>query len=201
MKSSIVLTGLSGSGKTSVGMALSELLSCQFLDTDSLIESRHKQSVSSIFASKGEQFFRDAETEVLEQLVAGAFSEYTAPLVISTGGGIVIREQNRRLLKALGKVIFLSAPIQLLSLRLSNDMTRPLLSNAHPDAQDDKIKKTDESAAVANKLSALWLERKTAYLEADLTVETSDFSPAEVAKTISSLLEIKPPICKIQSEC
>lgn len=199
MKPSIILTGLSGSGKSSVGKALSEVLQCPFIDTDIIIEQQYGQSVTEIFQLRGEPFFRDAETETLHKLTGEAKSKPDFQAVISTGGGLILREENRKLIKQLGKVVFLSASIEQLSSRLANDITRPLLSTAE-NQEDDKIKKKSSQALQA-KLSNLWKERKDAYLQADITIETGDQSPVEVAKKICSLLDFNPPICKIQSEC
>ena len=120
MKDSIVLTGLSGSGKTSVGKALSEKLGWSFIDTDLMIEAECGSSVDEIFARQGELFFRELETQVLEKL-ASEMAGGATHRIISTGGGVVISPRNRQLLKSLGNVLFLTAPVQVLATRLSGD--------------------------------------------------------------------------------
>jgi shikimate kinase len=101
----LVLIGYRGSGKTSVGKNLAKILGLDYLDTDIAIQEKSGRSVKEIFADHGEAAFRDMETEILEELVS---HQGTAqPTVIATGGGMVMREHNRRLLKQLGTVIWL----------------------------------------------------------------------------------------------
>ncbi len=191
MTVSIVLTGLSGSGKTSVGQALAERLGCTFVDTDSLIEADFGSPIAEIFSDKGEPFFRDLETKVLEKLASEA-SETTGKerdSVVSTGGGAVISAHNRRLLRQLGKVVYLTAPVKVLAARLSGDMTRPLLNS-----NDRQLSNDDRSTEMANlilKLENLLNARKDAYMEADLTVETEAEAAHDIADKILSLLNLE----------
>lgn len=121
-KHNIVLIGFMGSGKTSVGRCLADLLTYQFRDTDQLIERKLSDTISHVFAVQGEEFFRTKETELLEELVTELNNT-----VLSTGGGLPIREQNSKLLKALGYVVFLKASKETTLVRLKGDTSRPLL--------------------------------------------------------------------------
>lgn len=117
----IVLIGLMGSGKTTLGKRLSELMSFSFVDTDALIESSLGQSIKQIFESQGETGFRKIESETLSKLTNSTSQ------VISTGGGIILSDENRHLLPQLGRVYWLNPSLEALTERLQNDTTRPLL--------------------------------------------------------------------------
>lgn len=123
----IVLVGYMGSGKTTIGIRLSYRMKQTLLDTDKEIEREQKRSISAIFSEDGEEAFRQMETEYLKKLV----SEKQAH-IISTGGGMVLREENRRLLKEIGTVIFLRATPETIWNRLKADTTRPLLQTEDP---------------------------------------------------------------------
>lgn len=127
----IILTGYMGSGKTTTGMELAKRLEFTFVDTDGLIENRQRRSISQIFAADGEAAFRDMETALLRQMI----DDGSERLVISTGGGMPVREENRRLLSALGTVVYLKAEPCTIYDRIKNDTTRPLLQCADPMAK------------------------------------------------------------------
>ncbi len=115
-----------GSGKSSVGRAAAKVLRFQFLDTDQLLVERAGQSISEIFANEGEESFRARETEILESLKA------QTRCVISTGGGAVLTERNRNLLRELGFTVWLTASEGALFERVSRATHRPLLQTANP---------------------------------------------------------------------
>ena len=98
----VSLIGLPGSGKSTVGRQLARRLGVAFIDSDQVIEQRLGCSIRLFFDREGEDAFRDIEEAVLDELTAG-----TAPAVLSTGGGAVLRRENRTLLKGSGLVIFL----------------------------------------------------------------------------------------------
>lgn len=104
-KQNIVLTGMPGSGKSTIGKALSEKLGKEFVDTDELIIKNEKMPISEIFARHGESYFRSAETEAIKE--ASAKSGF----VIATGGGAVLKKENVDYLKSNGKIFFLNRPI------------------------------------------------------------------------------------------
>jgi shikimate kinase len=124
----IILTGYMGSGKTSVGKNIAKLVRYTFVDTDEMIVEQQRRSISDIFATDGEQAFRDMETALLRRLI----DEGRAQLVISTGGGMPLRAENRQLLAALGRVVYLKASPGTIYNRIKGDTTRPLLQCRNP---------------------------------------------------------------------
>lgn len=127
MNKNIVLVGFMGSGKTSVGIKLAKVLSYQFLDTDAMIVEKSGLSITEIFDQQGEEAFRQMETDLLKEL-----NENLAGAIISTGGGMPMREENRELLKALGHVIFLYTTPEITLERVEDDTKRPLLDCENP---------------------------------------------------------------------
>ncbi len=123
----LILTGFMGSGKTSVGLKLSYRLRMMVEDTDKLIERREGRSISEIFAAQGEEYFRQLETALLAELAEQKFSR-----IYSVGGGTPVREENRKLLRKLGKVIYLRIRPETVYDRLKEDTTRPLLQCENP---------------------------------------------------------------------
>jgi shikimate kinase len=125
---SIVLIGFMGAGKSSTGRALARKTGLPRFDTDEIVAGRFGLSVTEIFVQFGEEKFRDAETEALRQL-----SE-TAPAIIVTGGGIVLRPENVEMLRKLGGVVSLEADEETLFGRISRRATRPLMQTDNPRA-------------------------------------------------------------------
>lgn len=121
----IVLVGPMGAGKTTVGQLVSKKLRLPFKDTDAEIEARTGADIPWIFDVEGEAGFRDRETQVLRDLLNGSAG------VIATGGGIVMREENRDLLKSVD-VIYLKASLEEQLRRTANDRKRPLLQTDDP---------------------------------------------------------------------
>lgn len=126
-KKHLVLVGMMGSGKSSVGRALSSRCGAPFLDTDAMIEGRARKTVSALFREWGEARFREIEREIL----AEALAEET-PGIISTGGGAVVTPENRAALRAHSHVVYLQAPAEVLFQRLKRDTSRPLLQQPNP---------------------------------------------------------------------
>lgn len=120
-KRNIVLIGFMGCGKSTVGKKLANALSYDFLDTDSLIEEIYGKTISRMFEEDGEAYFRNAETELLEKLEKEADG-----VVIATGGGMPMREENVAFMHKIGTVVFLEAKIETILERLQNDTGRPL---------------------------------------------------------------------------
>lgn len=123
----LVLIGFMGSGKTSVGLKLSYRLRMTVEDTDKLIERREGRSIREIFASQGEEYFRQLESALLAELTGQRYAR-----IYSVGGGTPVREENRRLLKKLGKVIYLRVKPETVYERLKGDTSRPLLQCEDP---------------------------------------------------------------------
>jgi len=125
----LILIGPMGAGKTSVGRALANRLERPFFDSDREIEERCGVDIPTIFEFEGEEGFRDRETRVIDELTQ------EADIVLATGGGAVIREENRRYLAERGHVILLSVELKEQIRRVSRDNKRPLLATADPEAR------------------------------------------------------------------
>lgn len=123
----ISLIGLPGSGKSTIGRHLARVWKLDFVDTDHVIEERLGCSIKVFFAEHGEAAFRDIESKVLLELL-----QHTTSSVLSTGGGAVLREQNRRALKAFSTVFYLQSLPEDIARRLRNDTTRPLMQGEDP---------------------------------------------------------------------
>lgn len=165
----IILTGFMGSGKTTVGRVISKKYGKTFIDTDAEIEKREGMSIPEIFESRGEKYFRDAESRVLKDI-----SESAANSVISTGGGAILKEDNRMSLRRCGKVYFLDASVSELTRRVGNASGRPALDTGGEESIEAKIKK-------------LKAERDLFYgLAADIVINTDGLSPDKVADVIMS---------------
>jgi shikimate kinase len=126
MNTNIVLIGFMGCGKSTIGRRLAGRLGYEFLDSDDLITARAGKSISEIFASEGEQRFRERETTELRELADAT------GLVLATGGGTIVREENRHLLRRFGIVIWLHADPEALFQRASRNRKRPLLEVENP---------------------------------------------------------------------
>ncbi|BCX88137.1 shikimate kinase [Methylomarinovum tepidoasis] len=124
--SNIYLVGPMGAGKTTVGRLLARELGKQFYDSDREIETRTGVDIPTIFEYEGEEGFRRRETEVLRDLVT------LSDIVLATGGGIILREENRRLLQDHGFVVYLYCPVEKQLERTARDTHRPLLRTSNP---------------------------------------------------------------------
>lgn len=159
-KRNIVLTGMSGAGKTTVGTLLAEKLGRELMDTDQMIIAREQRAFTEIFAADGEDYFRDVESEMIDLL---------APqngLIIATGGGVILRERNIDALKKNGIVIFLDRPVGRI-----------------PAADDRPLADTPE------KVAALHKKRYPAYCAACDVRVLNDGSAEDVSKKILSVLK------------
>ena len=165
MGSNIVLIGFMGSGKSTVGRILAEYLYWDFADLDSLIEASAGCAIKEIFARKGEAFFRDLETAQLRRMAS------LRKTVVATGGGAVIREENRILLKQAGTVVYLRARLETLRQRVAQDATRPLAQNPEH-------------------FAALLEARRRFYEEADIIVDTDACRVPEIVRRIAGMIEI-----------
>ena len=119
----LYLVGYRGSGKSSVGAIVAARLDRPFIDADTVLEADAGRTIRDIFASEGEAGFRDRETATLRKLAAGP------PAVIATGGGVILRAENRELLRMTGFVVWLTAPAEVLWDRISID---PLTAARRP---------------------------------------------------------------------
>ena len=124
----IILVGYMGCGKTTVGKSIVGLAKYTFADTDEMIVTQQGRSISEIFEKDGEDAFRAMETALLENMIA----DDSDRLVISTGGGMPVREENRPLLKRLGTVVYMRVTPNTVYERIKGDTTRPLLQCENP---------------------------------------------------------------------
>ena len=131
----IILIGFMGSGKSSIGKQLSKHLQYDYIDTDDLMVSTTGKSIATIFETEGEDRFRALETEMLEELAMSSKKGF----VLSTGGGIILSEQNRTILKSLGIVIWLNASADTLFERATRKSHRPLLDVEYPRRTFDQL--------------------------------------------------------------
>ncbi len=161
----IVLIGFMGCGKSTVGRDLHARLGYPLVDMDQMIEKRAGKSIAAIFADSGEQAFREMESQLLEEL-----GDPSAPRrIISTGGGVIGRASNRELLRQLGYVVWLHAPVHVILERTGKNRERPLLHTPDPAA------KVAELLAIREPLYA-----STAHLK----VDTAGLDSAELATGI-----------------
>ncbi|MGC1439679.1 MAG: shikimate kinase [Burkholderiaceae bacterium] len=126
MKCSLVLVGMPGSGKSTIGRRLAQRLDRPFVDADAELESRCGVSVATVFEIEGEDGFRERESRLLAELIE------QPELVVATGGGVVVTPVNRELMKRAATVVFLEATLGELWNRLRNDRKRPLLQSNDP---------------------------------------------------------------------
>jgi shikimate kinase len=176
----VYLVGLMGAGKTSVGKLLARRLGKTFYDCDLEIERATGVRVPVIFDIEGEPGFRAREQKILSELVQ------RSAVVLATGGGAVLSEQNRKLLKEHGTVVYLCASPQDLWRRTRHDRNRPLLQTADP----------------LTKLTELYKERDPLYREvADLVVDTGNQSVSALAHRLEQkLTQLGMPAQLRQSE-
>ncbi len=126
MKENIILIGLMGAGKSTIGRKLAALLDMQFYDSDRVIEERTGVDIATIFEIEGEEGFRDREEQVIAELCQ------EENIILATGGGSILRETNRNIMKQSGYVIYLCSTAELLYSRIRYDKTRPLMQTASP---------------------------------------------------------------------
>jgi shikimate kinase len=151
-RKSIVLVGIMGAGKSSVGRRLAARLGVPFVDADTEIEKAAGMSIPEIFATHGEPYFRAGETRVIARLLE------SGPQVLATGGGAFMNEDTRAAIRAKGISVWLRATLEVLSRRVKRRNDRPLLKNSDP----------------VETLRRLMDERYPVYAEADFTVESRD---------------------------
>ena len=172
---SIVLIGMMGAGKSSVGRCLQRRTGLARVDIDETVSTEFGMPIAEIFRTRGEERFRDAETEALRKLAPARST------IVVTGGGIVLRPENVDLLKKLGTIVWLTADEATLFQRASRRNDRPLLQKENPQAV----------------FSELYKQRQPLYAAAaDFEIDTSAKTHDEVAEEILSKLEKAPALEK-----
>lgn len=160
----IILIGFMGAGKTTVGKTMARSLGYMFFDTDQLIEEKTGMKISRIFAEMGEEKFRSLETEIL-----GDNWTERENWILSVGGGLPLREENRTLLKSIGTVVYLRVRPDTVLNRLKGDTSRPLLAG-------DRVKERVEE---------LMAYRSPLYEKAaDFAVNADGKRPRDIAQEI-----------------
>jgi len=163
----IIFVGLMGSGKTTIGKQVSKALGMEFFDTDHAVEVKTGVNIATIFELEGEEGFRLREHNLLVDLMDNQKK------VIATGGGIVLKGENRKLLRQLGAVVYLRSNINDLILRLKNDKTRPLIQNVNLD----------------EKFNELFKARDPLYIEvADYIIDTKNKKVSDIKNEVLELL-------------
>lgn len=163
----IILTGMMGAGKSTVGSVLSRKLKLGFIDLDTLIEKNRKMTIPEIFKTFGEAAFREMEFDTINSFQTGQ------KLIISTGGGIVENKKNIEKLRQTGRIYYLEASVNTLYGRIKDDTKRPLLMTKDP-------KKTLEE--ILNK-------RRAKYECADFKINTENKTAKEITDEIAEIYE------------
>jgi shikimate kinase len=158
----LILTGFMGTGKTEVSRELARLLTMKLIDIDTEIEKSAKMSINQIFEQFGEQKFREMETEMIEKVSC------EKNVIISTGGGAVLKQENMDALKKTGRVICLMATPETILQRTSGTSERPLLQVEKP----------------LEKINELFNLRKPFYEKADMMIDTENKTPLQIAEEI-----------------
>ena len=165
---SLVLVGLMGAGKSTVGRRLAQTLQLPFRDADHEIEAAAGMSIPDIFSVHGEEYFRDGEKRVIARLLQ------EGPMVLATGGGAFMNEETRRRIAEQGISIWLRADLDVLMRRVRKRTTRPLLQNSDPEGTMRRLMET----------------RHPVYATADLTIDSHetphDRVVADIVKTLSA---------------
>src|SRR3954447_17221422 len=163
----VVLVGLMGVGKSTVGRRLAKRLGLPFVDSDSAIEDAAGYSPAEIFERYGEQDFRDGERRLVARLIEGEIR------VIATGGGAYVDPRTRQLLNERAITVWLDAPVDILAERTARRDTRPLLKNGDPKGTLEKLSD----------------ERRPSYQEAHIHVKSGDGAHKDVVEAIVQRLE------------
>lgn len=158
----LILVGLMGAGKTSIGRLVATHLGIPFIDADAEIERVSRMTISELFTAYGEEEFRSLETRVIKRLLKGG------PRVVSTGGGAFVNDRTRWHIKRKGLSVWLKADLDVLWERVNKRDTRPLLKTGDPKAT----------------LEGLMNARYPIYAEADLTVLSRDVHKDVIAKEV-----------------
>lgn len=166
MLKNIVLAGFMGTGKSEVARELSRICGMKLIDIDREIEASQEKSISEIFALQGEDQFRQIETAVIRQYAS------EQGVIISTGGGAVLKEENLRALQEHGMIFCLTASPETIMLRTAGNTDRPLLQS------DDRLAR----------ISELLKERQPYYEKAGIMINTEGKTPFEIAEEIAGKL-------------
>jgi shikimate kinase len=163
---SVVLVGMMGAGKSSIGRRLAGRLGIGFVDADNEIEAAHRMAIPDIFSTYGEAYFRSGEARVIARLLEGG------PQVLATGGGAFMHADTRTAIRTHGVSIWLKAEFDVLMRRIKRRQDRPLLKTEDP----------------GETLRALMTERYPVYGEADITVQSREVPHEKIVDEIVEAL-------------
>jgi shikimate kinase len=169
MPFNIFLTGFMGAGKTSVGKQLASLIGVCCYDTDEIIAAASGMSISELFSTKGELFFRNMESELLKLLG----EKPPGSCIVSTGGGAVLRQENISAMRKNGVIVLLQVTAEEIGRRINGNKNRPLLMTADP----------------LKSLKELLEKRKLFYSKSDLVTETSGLTISETVNKVIKAVE------------
>jgi len=164
----VVLIGFMATGKSTIGPLLAERLGYAFIDTDAMVEEKLGMKISKIFKDLGEKYFRDAEHHALRKALG------MEKVVISTGGGVILLEGNRKLLKEKAFVVSLTCEPQTIFKRIQGDESRPLLR------ADDPLKE----------IKRIMAERHEYYEECDIKISTEEWTTQECCEKIMTCIKM-----------
>lgn len=163
----IILVGFMGSGKTTIAMKLSHMLNMRYISTDDLIEKREKRTINEIFTKDGEEYFRSVECEILRDACS------MENVIIDSGGGAVLRDENWEYIKPSGIVISLTADADTTMERIKKYKHRPLLNVDDP----------------KQKILSLKLKREPFYAKADHCIDTGKLTVKQAVEKIIGIVE------------
>jgi shikimate kinase len=167
MQKNIVLIGFMGTGKTSVGGLIANRMGWPFIDTDLVIVNKVRKSIPDIFRTKGEEYFRAIEHEVISDVTKRNST------VIATGGGAVLNPENMRMLRECGIVVALDAQLDTIWNRIKESNDRPLVFGKNSKSE----------------LEDLFLKRLHAYENAHLRIKVDNKKPQEIAEEIINIIK------------
>ena len=174
------LSGFMASGKTTIGTLLAETLGWKFIDLDEEIEKKEDRKITEIFRDEGEDYFRQRESDILREIL------FDDNLIISLGGGTLIKAENRKFIKKTGKLIFLKTSPEIVYQRLKNNKDRPvLLKNS-----EEKLDKENS----LRRIEKLMKKRNSSYSYADFTFNTNNDSIERTVDKIATV--IRNSICQ-----
>jgi shikimate kinase len=176
----VVLVGMMGAGKSSIGRRLAGRLGIPFADADNEIEVAHRMTIADIFSTYGEAYFRSGETRVIARLLEGG------PQVLATGGGAFMNADTRGAISAHGVSVWLKAELDVLMRRIKRRQDRPLLKTEDP----------------AETLRGLMAERYPVYAQADITIQSREVPHEKIVDEIVGALAawLAPPDAVIDGD-
>ncbi len=186
MKKHLYLSGFMGAGKSRIGRELAALTDHPFYDSDKWIEEREGLTVREIFEQKGEAYFREAEKEALRHLAGRKEAS-----IVALGGGAILDEKNRRLLKKTGTLVYIKTSPEAIFERVRHSKKRPLLTVAEGPGYEQ---------ALLQRIRQLLAEREPLYKEADVIIERDGLSLSEIVEAVLKFANLKPHSSTVRNQ-